>query len=178
MAEEESVRSFLACWPRKNVLDRLGVWADLLALKSEGRAVKHANIHLTLAFLGDLTPSQTSAVKQCCAPLPRVFRLDLDRIGYWKGKGIVWAGTRECDDGLIEFVEDLRQRLRRLGFRIETRPFVPHITLVRKARRRPRLPIETMEWVIDDYALVESELTPDGSRYSLSNLWSTFGDVK
>ncbi len=131
------------------------------------------NLHVTLAFLGELTAPQVSAVISCCHPLPARFRIKLDRLGFWQNRGLVWIGAREADPEFTQFVEDLRHRLRRLGFRIDQRLFVPHITLLRKARRRPRIALNGLEWTIDEYTLSASELRTDGARYSVLNRWST-----
>ena len=85
------------------------------------------NLHITLAFLGDLTATQRSATINCCVPLPRSFNIILDRIGFWKNRGLVWIGPRESNPEFDQFVEDLRIKLRRLGFRVDRRAFVPHI---------------------------------------------------
>jgi len=178
MSEQGTTRSFLACWPDRAVRGQLKAWADRFASQAHGRAISLDNIHMTLAFLGDLTPAQIDLARRCCQPLPRVFRLNLDHIGYWKRKGIIWVGTKHSDAELIQFVEGLRQGLKQAGLRLESRPFVPHVTLTRKSRRIPGLEFEPVPWLIGTYSLVASELTQEGSRYSVSNRWSTLGDVK
>ena len=172
------VRSFLACWPDKSLAQQLNRCADHIQAQVGGRVIKQENLHVTLAFLGDLLPTQISTVEEVCVPMPRSFKLELDRVGFWKTKGIVWIGTRSPDIEFNEFVESLRDRLRRVGFRIDNRTFTPHITLLRKVRKRPRVMLETLDWVIKEYTLVASELERDGARYSVSKRWSTLGDVK
>lgn len=178
MSDGPVARSFLACWPDRSTTQQLKQCADRVHEQVGGRVIRQENLHATLVFLGELIPAQVSAVAACCVPLPKVFRLDLDRIGYWKSKGIVWIGTKSPDIEFNQFVESLRDRLRRVGFRIDNRPFTPHITLLRKVHRRPRVVLDKSEWVINEYALVASELSSDGARYSVSKRWSTLGDVK
>ena len=178
MNDPIEVRSFLACWPDKSIIQQLNRYADGIKEQVGGRVVKPENLHVTLAFLGDLLPAQISAVEDVCTPLPRSFELELDRLGFWKTKGIVWMGARTPDTEFNEFVENLRDRLRRLGFRIDNRPFTPHITLLRKVRKRPRIPLEALDWVVNEYTLVASKLEQEGARYSVSKRWSTLGDVK
>lgn len=179
MNDQSLTRSFLACWPGASVHTALYHRAAQMRDQVGGRIIRPENLHVTLAFLGPLNSHQLEAVRQCCAPLPRRFEIELDRIGFFRKGGIVWAGSRSPDPELSRFVEDLRDCLRRLGFRVENRPFVPHITLLRKARRRPRSAApQALHWLVDEYTLSASELGPDGARYSVLDRWSTLGDVK
>lgn len=178
VGEGHPTRSFLACWPGQVISKRLAQCARQMRDQVGGRVTRRENLHVTLAFLGGLTAAQLTAVAACCPPPPRRFTLDLDRTGYWKKRGIVWIGAKSPDPDFKDFVEDLRHRLRRLGCRIESRPFVPHITILRQARRRPRFKLDSQTWIIDEYTLVASELASEGARYSVSKRWSTNGDVK
>lgn len=178
MTDKTRVRYFLACWPDQYLSHELKNLADGMREHTGGRVVSQQNIHVTLAFLGDLTPHQLQAVKVCCPTLPNVFPLTLDRIGFWRNSGIIWAGARNPDPDFIGFVEGLRYVLRRTGFSIDQRAFIPHLTLLRKARKRPRLKLAPMEWIITEYRLMVSELSAEGSRYSTLKRWSINGDVK
>ena len=178
MSDRCATRSFLACWPDQSTKRKLKQCADRVQTQVGGRVIRQENLHATLVFLGELIPTQLSAVEECCTPLPNTFKLELDRVGFWKTKGIVWAGSKTLDIEFNQFVESLRDRLRRLGFRIDSRPFTPHITLLRKVHKRPRHVLEGLDWVIKEYTLVASELSPEGARYSVTKRWSTLGDVK
>lgn len=171
--EASTTRSFLACWPDKTLAGELANCAGMMHDQVGGRIVAENNLHVTLAFLGDLSEEQISAVIDCCVPLPESYLINMDRVGFWKNRGLVWAGPREPNPEFTQFVEELRHRLRRTGFRIDQRSFIPHITLLRKARRRPRIRLNRMEWVIREYTLSASELHPEGSRYSVLKHWST-----
>ena len=178
MPDAATARCFLACWPGPALAGHLDELSGTLQRQSGGRRVPRQNIHVTLAFLGDLVPAQQSAVASCCPAMPEPFALTLDRIGFWRQGGIVWAGARTPDPGFVEFAERVRDSLRRLGFRIDGRPFVPHLTLLRRARKRPRVKVDAFEWRIEAYTLVASELTAAGAHYSILRRWSTGGDVK
>lgn len=104
--------------------------------------------------------------------------LSLDRIGYWNRSRIIWAGSRDGSAALSALAEGLRDRLRRFGFRIEERPFVPHVTLYRNAGRRPRWQKQVIEWRIDDLCLVRSSLSSSGSHYEVLERWCAHDDVE
>ncbi len=60
-----------------------------------GQPVVAANLHLTLAFLGEVAP-QTSQQLQTLASriIQPGFDLDLDDAGHWPRPGVVWLGCR------------------------------------------------------------------------------------
>lgn len=178
MPGEPTTRCFIACWPGPGIARRLEELSGSIQNSAGGRKIPRKNIHITLAFLGNLVSAQRAAAGACCPALPESFTLTLDRIGFFKHGGIVWAGARTPDPEFVHFVEQLRYSLRRVGFRIDARPFTPHLTLLRRARKRPRVKLDAMEWTIGDYTLATSELTPEGSQYSIVKRWSTPGDVK
>ena len=176
---ESGGRYFFAVWPEGQVRGAMFEWARSVQADAPARQVAAANLHITLAFLGELAPPQVSAARRVGAETRwNEATLAFDRIGYWRRSRIVWAGSREGSASLSALAEDLRGRLRRLGFRIEERPFVPHVTLYRKAHRMPRWPRVRLEWRIEEFCLVESRLATDGTRYSVVDRWSANDDMK
>lgn len=176
---DEAGRYFLAVWPDDTVRARLAEWANAIRAGSSARQIPAAKLHITLVFLGTLGPSALDAVRSVAADVPWAgATLTLDRVGFWKRPRIVWAGSRDGCPALTALAEELRGRLRRLGFRIEERPFVPHVTLYRKAGRRPRWRQQAIEWRIDEFCLVESVLSSSGSRYEILERWWAKGDVE
>lgn len=165
-------RYFLAVWPDDTVRARLARWSEAIPAGSAARRVPADNLHITLVFLGALEPPGLDAVRTVAADTPwSGASLTLDRIGYWKRARIIWAGSREGSEALSALTETLRDRLRRLGFRVEARPFVPHVTLYRKAGRRPRWRPEVIDWRIERFCLVRSTLSSTGPRYEIVERW-------
>lgn len=172
-------RYFFAVWPDGAVRDRLVEWSESITRDERARPVAGSNLHVTLVFLGALDPPQLAAVRRLGDDTAwRGASLVLDRIGYWKRPRIIWAGPRDGSQALAELAGDLRGRLRRMGFRVEERPFVPHVTLYRKAQRRPKWRPQSVEWRIDEFCLVESRLSPAGAHYEVLHRWSANGDMK
>lgn len=172
-------RYFFAVWPDAQVRDTVFEWARSLQADPAARQVGAGNLHITLVFLGELTAPEVEAVRQVGAGVRwSEAALVLDRIGYWRRSGIVWAGSRQGSESLSVLAEELRDRLRRLGFQVEERPFVPHVTLYRKARRKPRWSARQVQWQIDELCLVESRPSADGARYSVVDRWSANSIVK
>lgn len=173
----DSERYFLAVWPDESVRARLAEWSAAIQPGSSARQIPESKLHITLVFLGTLAPAQLEAVRSVAAATPwSGASLTLDRIGYWKRARIVWAGSTDGCAALSALAEELRARLRRLGFRVEERPFVPHVSLYRKAGRRPRWRREVIDWRIDEFCLVQSRPSPSGSRYEVLERWGARGD--
>ena len=152
----ETVRLFFALWPESDLQAKLAAWATRAAGK--GRAMRRENIHLTLAFLGDtdaaLLPDLIALARDLVfAPV----RLSLDRIGYWKHNRIIWCGAEEDPPALTALVEGLRARLDAAGIAYDPKPFVSHVTLVRKALGLDAAPAWVpLVWDVRDFALVRS----------------------
>lgn len=180
MAEpNDTGRYFLAAWPDETVRAGLAAWAETLRVGSSARRIPASRLHMTLVFLGALDAPRLEAVRAVAADTawPGAV-LKLDRIGYWKRSRIVWAGSRDGAIALTTFAETLRDRLRRLGFRIEERPFLPHVTLYRNAGRRPRWQQRVIEWRIDALCLVQSVRSSEGARYEILERWCASGAVE
>lgn len=176
---DESGRYFLAVWPDEPVRARLAEWSEAIQTGSSARPVPASRLHSTLVFLGTLGPAELQAVRSVAADISwSAASLTLDRIGYWQRSRIVWAGSRDGSAALSALAEQLRDRLRRLGFRVEDRPYLPHVTLYRNARRRPRWRRRVIEWRIEEFCLVQSRRTSDGSQYEVLERWSAHGDME
>lgn len=176
---DEPGRYFLAVWPDPHVRERLGEWSSSVRTGPPARRVEEVNLHMTLVFLGRLDPRQLEAVRKVGAATTwSGASLILDRVGYWKRSRIIWAGCGEDSPSLSALAEDLGTRLRRLGFRVDSRPFVPHVTLFRKAQRRPRWEHRHVEWRINEFCLAESRLSSSGARYTVLDRWSALDDMK
>ena len=132
-----------------------------------------ANIHLTLFFVGEVERMRSAALEHAAGEVrASPCELTVDRIGYWRHNRIVWAGTRACPAALIDLESSLRAALAPVGVRGEERPYVPHITLVRNAARKPApMAVPPCVWRITEFVLVESAPAADGVRYAPVARW-------
>lgn len=169
MSEARSRRVFFALWPDEQATAHLGALAHNLAAGS-GRVMRPASLHLTLAFVGSVTPTQAAEIEEIAADLRAdPFELSLDRLGFWPQRGILWAGCRQTPAPLRRLSEGLATALRGAGFTIDPRSSssqVPHVTLARRVRSSslPRLGTPIC-WPVSEFALVESHLHPAAASY-------------
>jgi 2'-5' RNA ligase len=107
---------------------------DLRSHSQRGSFSLDANLHLTLAFLGECDTKQTAAAKQALNAVGFApFSAAVERVGRFKRDGgdIWWAGLRE-DKPLMNLQRELSNSLRAAGFALESRKYSPHITLGRE----------------------------------------------
>jgi 2'-5' RNA ligase len=161
-----SRRVFFALWPGEEAAGHLSALVQHLTSRGGGRVTPPAALHLTLAFIGAVTPSQIDELECLAAGVhAEAFDLRLDRLGFWPQRGILWAGCRESPPALRRLADRLVVNLRAAGFAIADRQ-MPHVTLARAARciSLPRLGAPIF-WRISEFALVESHLHPSAASY-------------
>lgn len=164
---------FFALWPDARVHAELAQAARRMHRVWHGRRILDDRIHLTLAFVGAVGVEN---VARLLAPPADVFTsaflLTLDDWGCWARNGIGWAAPSHIPEPLRELAANLEGWLRGAGFELEHRAFTPHVTLVRKAQCAP-LPdsMTPIAWQVEDFVLVRSTVSSDGSRYQSIGRW-------
>ena len=173
LAESDTARLFFAAWPAPEVQRALGDIARHAQRDCGGRAVPVHNIHLTLVFLGDLARERITALETLAAEFSAPhFTLSIDRLEYWKRNRILWVGAEQSPPALQALVEQAQRSLAAAGFRVDSRPYVPHVTLLRDARRAPAdTRITAVEWPVTKFVLVESVRRGPGRAYEILREW-------
>lgn len=166
-------RLFFALWPSPATSAGLAEAGELLHGVCGGRRTRAETIHLTLAFLGDVEPEQIGDLLGLAGEIRApAFDLNLTRFGWWPHNRIVWAAPDETPAELMLLVDALRESLLGAGFRFDTQPFVPHITLLRKADcRKSPLPAGEVEWRAEEFVLVKSAPGENGAAYEVLGRW-------
>ncbi len=175
------MRAFLALALPDDVKDRLtGTIKRLAPSAIDVTWCKRDQLHLTLAFLGEVSPAilphVTAAAERVCLARP-AFTCRAYGLGYFGSKRnpkVLWAGM-ELSAELEALHEDLWTELKKFGYEDKEGDFRPHITLgrCREAARNHPL-VEAMdadedvafgEWETKRVTLYESRLTPQGALY-------------
>jgi RNA 2',3'-cyclic 3'-phosphodiesterase len=169
----DRARLFFALWPSTDVQARLAALAGEARAQCGGRAMAQENIHLTLFFVGSTERTRIPALERAAGHArAQPFSLVIDRLGYWRHNQIVWAGATQTPRELAELAATLRVALAAEGVAGEERPYVPHVTLVRDAERKPaQSGIDPCAWPADDFVLVESVSVQGGVRYEPRARW-------
>jgi RNA 2',3'-cyclic 3'-phosphodiesterase len=167
------LRLFFALWPDAAARAALERWSAAIHRAAGGRATRGDSIHMTLAFLGATEPERLDELKVAAGSV-RVdpFDLVLDDAGFWKHNRLAWAGAAQTPAALAALVSDLRTALAAAEFAFDPKPFVPHVTLVRKARPGFTMPaLESIRWQVTGFVLVRSVMRPAESDYVVESRW-------
>lgn len=177
------LRLFFALWPDAGLRDCIAEAAARAVSLVPGQRVPPANLHVTLAFLGQVAEQAVPTLMGIGdrGPWPRV-ALDLERVDYWPKPKVLVAMPETVPPAGIACVDRLWKSLEPLGFVREVRPWWPHLTLVRQVRRPPPAGLELrlsarpardpFAWRL---ALVESVTHPEGARYTPLANWPFLG---
>ena len=150
--------------------------------KSDVKWVNPDNIHLTLKFLGEIKDQE--AVDVCnitkeVASRHENFELALETVGYFGGRiaRVLWVGTGQNSDNLLQLQSDLEQQLASAGWPRETRKFSGHLTLCRVRNSKAGAKLAQMTEGYKDFKLgtisadsvsvYQSQLTPKGPIYTV-----------
>jgi len=176
----ETLRTFIAIsvpcsGELRGVIRRLG------EMGSAVKPVSPEKLHITLKFLGDTPrdqlPEITAAVQESIAGIAG-FEMQLAGLGAFPKKqrpSVVWAGV-EQGEPLVEIAARLEDLLETLDFERERRAFSPHLTLARVRRKPPGELFAMFDEhagtrfggvPVDAVRLYQSELQPDGPRYTV-----------
>jgi RNA 2',3'-cyclic 3'-phosphodiesterase len=180
-------RTFIALEMSEALQDFLGELLRHMARELPNvRWVDPAGIHLTLAFLGELSDEQlleaTSAAEVAAQQVtPFSYRLShLGVFGSPRQPRVIWAGIEEPTGKLAQLHRVLNRELEQRGFEVDTRPFSPHLTLSRvkapltpvELQRLQRLLAETHiaksspTHHVHSLNVMKSELLRTGARYT------------
>ena len=154
------------------------------ALNSLVRWVPMENLHLTLKFLGDISPANVDMLTQMIsaeADLFGCFELHLDGLGSFpnpKRPRVIFIGI-QAPAVLNALHRGIESASRRLGYETEERDFSPHLTIgrvkqniaapeqqaIRRALEGTKInSLGTAK--IDSVHLYKSDLKPTGSVYT------------
>ena len=142
------------------------------------RWVRSESLHLTLKFLGEVSPRPLEAIDDRLERIRRAaFKVSVSGVGFFpniKAPRVLWAGV--SSKAVEQLAADVDQQMVELDFPPERRKFTPHLTLARSRgnehinpelvqaaeRFRNR---EFGDFTADRFHLYESRLQPSGAVY-------------
>ncbi|MFN3742563.1 MAG: RNA 2',3'-cyclic phosphodiesterase [Anaerolineales bacterium] len=148
------------------------------------RWVPYHNIHLTLKFLGDVSPSNVEflcrAISQEAAR-HSPFDVTIEGWGVFpdiKRPRVLWIGI-QAPPRLFQLQRGIDSATQRLGYAAEEREFTPHLTIgrvrsqvnpdeiakIRSALQRFSFDLKST-FAVTAVHLIKSDLQPEGARYT------------
>lgn len=169
-------RLFFALWPTDAVRAQLA--AALESHAALGRPIAARNLHVTAVFLGAVPQERVDRVLEVAGSAQKLtfdgkFLLHLDRVEFWRRSNLVALTAQRTPPELLTIVDGLRAGLRERGFELrEQETFRPHVTLVRDVARGPAAAaVAPVQWPVESFALVESQVGQRGSEYTVLDEW-------
>ena len=185
VGKAEVVRVFFALSPGERSRSCLSAVADDLAVRLGGRAMAKETLHLTLAFVGevrlDRLPELMAAASeftQTIGDASAAGQVVLDRLRYWPSGKMLWATCDHCPPRLGALADELAGRLLASGYILELRPWLAHVTLLRRIAALPQdaeldlLKNAPVRWSYRDFVLLRSRLGPGGSVFERLGRWA------
>lgn len=168
------MRLFFALWPDDATRAALAGAAALLNLR-DGRLTARADLHLTLAFLGEVPDTHVEALCEMAATLRAPgFDLTVSAAGWWRRSHVAWLAPGAVPAPLAALAAALAAALHRGAERPfdDTGSYRPHITVARGVRRPPGLAASfSVPWQVRDFALISSNSSGSGPRYQCLAQW-------
>ncbi len=178
----ERIRSFIAFDINNEiVLQRFSeAQRSLVDSGADLKMVEPRNIHITMRFLGNITPSMIDSIQEGMRKVSfTAFDCEIKGLGVFpdfRYARVVWAGIRKGSDELKNVSAQLEPQLRQLDFKADPRGFSPHLTIarVRTGRNKSELVRRIQDMVDFEFGVVRADclrlkrsvLTPKGPIYS------------
>lgn len=162
---------FFALWPDDATRTALLRATRHAVRDCGGRPIAKERLHLTVAFLGELTAAGLALARSVPPIEVGAFDLTLDAVGVWPESRILWAAPLNAPAALGDLEATLWDGLATHGFIAADRVYRPHVTLARRARAI-EASVEPVRWSVRELALVES--FPDGRNvhYEVLERWA------
>ena len=148
------------------------------------RWVPPQNVHLTLKFLGDVSPSNLDLIKQALrteAAQVQPFDMTVEGFGSYptpRRPRVLWVGLN-APAALASLQHAVESATARLGYPTEDREFSPHLTIGRVRQHISASDLQRIRGVVEGIKvgllgtvqvnsihLFKSELSPNGSVYT------------
>jgi len=142
---------------------------QLLASSVRCRLTKLENLHLTLAFLGEVSVDKLDELQELLKSIKApAFSLTTKSLEFFKGQnGDTWVLTFEESKALTKLAQKLRRLLDSHGFAVDHKRFKAHVTLARGVLlKRYELTTKlSLTFVAQAMHLYASILNDKGPRY-------------
>ncbi len=192
------MRTFLAIEIPGHLEQRLG--REIVLMKDQlpdgsVRWLDPDSIHLTMKFLGDVSPAKLDAVRSTAHQLSaasETMRLELGDFGVFPNMDrprVLWIGVREGTGRLQRLKTELERGMEELGFEPERRDFTPHLTVGRVQRdidrglqkelggALHRVQVDDLgQTNVEELTLFKSDLQPAGAVYTVLDRFRLGGE--
>ena len=176
------MRLFVALSISEDVREKLGTLVrELSAADPAPRWINPGNLHITLKFIGEVSPDRVTAICDALSEVRVNQSLNLEFRGLEffpnaRRPSVAWVGI-ESSPCLALLAGEINRTLVPLGIPSENKPFVPHLTIARfkQPRVSPALNAKIQEQSSrgfgftspSEFQLMESRLKSGGAEYTM-----------
>ncbi len=177
------VRTFIAINMTDEIKETLiKIQSELKKANADVKWVSHEGMHITLKFLGNVIIGQLESVYQMVLEATsnfNQFSLSLTSVGAFPNLSspkVVWVGVDKGKEECLELAKRIDDNLLRLGFPVEQKEVIPHLTLGRVKSPHGRNELSKLisnlkpksfgQMEVDKIEVMGSQLTPKGAIYT------------
>ncbi|UUO06142.1 RNA 2',3'-cyclic phosphodiesterase [Blastopirellula sp. J2-11] len=142
----------------QNLIDKLA------ASNADVKWVEPDNMHITLSFLGDITPEETIDVSRAAmrgAQSVSSFDFMIGGVGAFPDitrPRTIWLGMTQGHDAFCQMQHAIAEELATIGYPETARKYHPHLSLGRIKRLTPQ--VEQLTKLLEEHAEFEAGVSP------------------
>ena len=151
---------------------------DYTIAQEHVRKIPQQNYHLTLAFLGQLTSEQQILLMKTLDDqhhqLPhQAITLTTDNFGLFRKPQVAYVAIKKPHCALESLEQHIANLCSVVGYKAQHQEFVPHISILRKAKSQPTPQPSThnLNLTCTSYSLYESVSAESGVKYLPLKTW-------
>lgn len=172
VSKQTTQRLFFALWPDNRTRNAIAAVAKQATGYHHGKLIRTDNLHLTLAFLGNIDEAQRDCVEAVAESISITpFSLCLEHLGIFQRAKVLWLGIKEQPDALMQLAESLAVGARACGVQLDEKGFTPHLSLMRKVNQLHEFEVESIHWEVNRFCLVQSISHEEGVQYQVVKSW-------
>ncbi len=140
-------------------------------------AINPQNFHITLCFLGNVNQSQQNLLITTANEFKPQITLNnetellLDHCGLFKKPKVLYLGLKNCPNWLALLADSLSAESKTLGLFQEDRPYLPHLSIYRKAMQVSVPFAIKLPFTVNSFSLYQSITSEHGVNYQAIKTW-------
>lgn len=146
---------------------------DHIPKTNQATQVSAANLHLNLAFLGNLTEEQIESVFKLVENIKfNPIEIEINSVSYWEEKEILWIGAQEQNAQFLRLSNEFKKIGQALNLEMDENTYTPHISLYRNCQPQSlNTPAPDFCFSFDTVVLFQTLTLPHSVDYHIIRHW-------